>query len=104
MDPGEGRQASEHERKQLGVCLIRKCPQASENSRGARRVRNGHVGGETGLQNPKAESSLRIQPADLSRHRTFRPELGVVVRFKTTAIIVITNSQIGAYCVLVLVL
>lgn len=47
--------------KKTGDCLIRKCPQASKYSRGAGWVRDGHRLEETGLQNPKAERSLRIQ-------------------------------------------
>lgn len=31
----DGRRASEHAEKQFGICLIRKCPQASKNSGGA---------------------------------------------------------------------
>lgn len=79
MGLGDGRRASERKEKQLAVCLTGKHPWASKNSEVPGRVRNGRTAGETGLQNPKAEGSLRIQLVQSLQTRIFfaRAEGGV---------------------------
>lgn len=48
---------------------------------GARRLRNGHVAGETGLQNPEAERRLGVRLAQSPRTRPVSPGRGAQLRF-----------------------